>query len=557
MSVKKRSTPSQRKRSRADEGENIADNTKKKEDKRQDAASKRHNNDYKRASPGAYKQLLYGASVLVVAIVAGFLWNVLDTSTDPRIIRFWSQTCRVAQCARFVTPVRRTLQAARPIRAGEIVAEIPRSLQIWDLDALRDDFVQRQLFPARHARTGNLLPSGAFLAAYLALKYHQLIQAELDNSTTATTDEEENTFMDPARKAYFASLPTREELSDHPLFWTQEELIESLGPQSHNMAVASAYQEMVHSEYQAFAEASSDFASTISEIEYTVGRTWVLTRSFSPGPMGPQLELLDEDERAFFSANVATDFARGCHAMVPILDLLNHHPTPNVAYSYNTDKRAFVITAQRSIPSSFELYDSYGKYTDAHLFAKFGFNNGDGSGYTEASIALFHRMLDYQMGDEFSYFSSSSTNSESFHMIQAAQRKGLLRYLQFDDGYQECIPGPDAADPGAWELKELKFSHLNRIANDGSKWVLRVPPRSPKSRPVASSQESILDGPPEIDVRAIRMNIMPLIETCRLMSVIHTDFDGNAIKILRDNLEAPDFVLERGNDALEYRAFMW
>lgn len=476
--------------------------------------------------------------------------NRLDKSSDPRIVQFWSHTCRVVQCARFVTPIRRTLQGARPIRTGEIVAEIPRSLQIWDIDALRDDFVQTHLFAARHSRTANRLSSGAFLAAYLALQYHQLQVEEMGNTTTASKD----TGMDRARRAYFQALPKLDELVDHPLFWKQDELIESFGSHSHNLAVASTYQGMVQSEYQAFQETSPAFATVISQVAYTVARTWVLTRSFSPGPVASQQELSDDDERVLFAANVATNFSKGCHAMVPILDLLNHHPTPNVAYSYNMDKRAFVITSQRAIPASFEFYDSYGKFTDAHLFAKFGFNNGDGSGHTEASIALFHRMLGYKLG-EFSHF--SDTKPETLRSIQAAQRKGLLRYLQYDDGYQECIPGPDAADPEAWELKELKFRFLTRIANDASRWVISVPPRRPKSLPVESSQESILDGPPEIDVRTTRLNVMPLIETCRLLSLIHTDYDGQVLSMLRENLETPDFVFERGSDALEYRAFMW
>jgi hypothetical protein len=553
MPTKNRNTPAPRKRTRDDGGADT-DSSATRSRASSSIKAKDRSKRQGRISPGAYQQLVYGGSVLVVAIVASVLWNALDSSTDPRIaLKFWPQICRVAHCARFVRPVRRTLEAARPIRPGEILAEIPRVLQIWDLDALRDDFVQTELLSARHKITGNRLPSGAFLAAYLALQFHQLQQesSELKNSTTTM----EEIPLDPLRKAYFHALPSPEELSDHPLFWTMEETAELLGRTSVSFGVAFAYKEMVASEYQALVSASPKvFGLTIDENSYKVARLWVLTRSFSPGPQGPQNEL-QKDEWTLFEKHVGTDFHKGCHTMVPILDLLNHHTSPNVAYSYNPDKRAFVITAERSIPSSFEIYDSYGKFSDSHLFAKFGFVNGDGSGHTQASISLFHRMLDLQISEEFSHF--SDTDPEPWKRFQAAQRKGLVRYLQYDDGYVECIPGPEAADPDSWKLKELKFQHLVRIANDASRWVLTAGPRQPKSKPVESSQEVITETPPEMDVRTVRLNIMPLVETCRLLSLIHTDYGGEAISLLQQNLDTPNFILERDSDALEYRAFMW
>ena len=501
-----------------------------------------------RTNPQARNQLVYGVAVLVVAIGAGVVWNVLDTSADPRVLRFWSVVCRRAQCARFVTPVRRTLQAARPIRSGEILSEIPRDQQIWDLDALRDDFVQTHLLSARHAGTKNRLSSGAFLAAYLGLQFHQLQQIE---NATSPVDS-----VDQVRKAYFDALPTIDELRDHPLFWDLDQVMELFGRRSLTSGVIVAYHEMVASEYAAFSLVSPIFAETISETNYTLARVWVLTRSFSPGPAASQLEFsAHHDEQVLWNENVMTDFSKGSHAMVPILDMLNHHPSPNVAYQYNADKRAFVITAKRSIPASFELYDSYGLFSDSHLLAKFGFVNGDGSGYTQASMAFFHRgMADLGgLSEEFSYMSKE--NPEFNRMILQEQQRGLVRYLQFDDGYRDCVPGPEDSD--AYRLKEIKLQHLLRIANEPARWTVTLKPRRPNSQPREASNEIIMEEPPHIDARNTRVNLLPLIETCRLMAVIHTDFEGETISILEKNLETPDFKLGRGSDALEYRAFAW
>ena len=487
--------------------------------------------------------------MLVVAIGAGVLWNVLDTSADPIVLRFWSVVCRSAQCARFVTPVRRTLQAARPIRPGEIISEIPRDQQIWDLDALRDDFVQTYLLSARHAGTNNRLSSGAFLAAYMGLQHHHQLQQQRDNTTSPSNS------MDQVRKAYFDALPTIEELRDHPLFWTIDQVTELLGRRSLTSGVILGYHEMVASEYEAFSLVSPIFAKSISKTNYTLARVWVLSRSFSPGPAASQVELSAHEDRGLLQENVMTDFSKGSHAMVPILDLLNHHPSPNVAYQYNADKRAFVITAKRPIPASFELYDSYGLFSDSHLLAKFGFVNGDGSGYTQASIAFFHRgMVDLGgLSEEFSYLSRE--NPEFNRRILQEQQHGLVRYLQFDDGYKDCIRGPEDSD--AYRLKEVKLQHLIRIANEPARWTVTLKPRRPNSQPRETSNEIIVEDPPDLDARKTRVNLVPLIETCRLMAVIHTDFEGEALSILEKNLETPDFTLDRGSDALEYRALAW
>jgi hypothetical protein len=543
MAAKKRSAPtSHRKRFRASDEDGDLNSTQVAQN-----VANRKKKHHGRLNPQVRNQLVYGVGVLIIAIIIGVLWNILDVSADPRVRRFWSLICRTAQCARFVTPVRRTLHAARPIRSGEIISEIPRDQQIWDIDALRDDFVQTHLLSARHSGSLNRLSSGAFLAAYLALQYHQLLHPN-DNTTTLAP-----TSVDPIRTAYLDALPTLEESSDHPLFWSPKQVVELLGRGTLTAGVVLTYHGMVASEYDALSLASPIFGQTISKTNYTLARVWVLSRSFSPGAAGLLGDLSDE-ERSFLQENVGTNFSKGCHAMVPILDLLNHHPSPNVVYQYNPDKRAFVVTAKRRIPASFELYDSYGRFSDSHLLAKFGFLNGDGSGSTQISMAFFHRVIDLGgMSDESSYLSKE--NAEFNQMILEAQRPGIVSYLQFDDGYEDCVPGPDDSD--AYRLKKLKLQHIIRIANDPTRWIVTMGPRRPKSQPREASNEKIMDEAPVIDTRNAIINVLPLIETCRLMSVIHTDFEGDAISLLERNLETPIFRLDRDSDALEYRAFAW
>lgn len=236
--------------------------------------------------------------------------------------------------------------------------------------------------------------------------------------------------------------------------------------------------------------------------------------------------------------------------MVPILDLLNHHPKPNVAYKYDSSKRSFVITASKGIRANFELMDSYGKFTDPHLFAKFGFVNGDGSGHTQASMALFHRLLDWDF-QEFSYLASTGMTS----VISSFQRKDLRRYLQYDDGYPECIQGPET-HPAEFELKKLKLDHLVQIANDPSRWTITLVPPDTRSTPAQSSEEPITLLAPHLEPSKIKWDISKLVATCRLMALITSDFDGKATEVLTEQLGNSSFAVERGTDALEYRALM-
>ena len=524
MAAKKRSTTGHnRKRSRTSDSGGGNDRTPNEPRKsRQDHINR-----------GAQSQLKYGAVILVAAILGGVLWNKFD-SVDPGVRAFLSEACRkTASCGRFVIPTRRTLQTGRTIRAGETLVEIPRSMQFWDLDALRDSFVKQHLLGARHARTKNVVARGAFLAAWLSLQIK-----EKEHET------------DSVRKAYLEMLPSIDDISQHPVLRDKEELA-SLGIHSLAFAVAMNYKEMVESEYEAFTKASTAFADKVNETEYKAARIHVLSRSFSPGPVGEDEGLGNEEYESYLN-ELGFDFKKGSHAMVPILDLLNHHPNPNVLYNYNKEKRAFVITAKTTIPSGWELMDSYGTYTDNHLFGKFGFVNGDGSGGTQASIALFHRMMDFSRKKEFSHIPHEGKNMA----LERDQRSDLRRYLQFDDGYSYCIEDPEK-HPDEYKLKRLKMEYLVKIANDARFWVITLPARMPNSHPVESSDISITDAPPQIDPKSIQMNFSPLVDTCRLLSLTTKDYDGHAIDFLANNLSNPKFVIEHDNEALEYRAIKW
>ena len=183
----------------------------------------------KKQSSSLPSSVIYGSLALVVSIAVGLILNV-TSPVDSSVKAFLSKACRTASCGAFVVPIRRTLQAIKPLRKGDKLMEIPRRMQIWDLDALQDPFV-RSLLSARHDRTGNKLPSSAFLAVFLAM--------QKGNAT----------LTDPLLKSYLELLPSETDVTSHPMFWEANEFNDMLGGHSCTMHIARMYQAMVHSEY--------------------------------------------------------------------------------------------------------------------------------------------------------------------------------------------------------------------------------------------------------------------------------------------------------------------
>jgi hypothetical protein len=131
----------------------------------------------------------------------------------------------------------------------------------------------------------------------------------------------------------------------------------------------------------------------------------------------------------------------------------------------------------------------------------------------------------------------------------------VSKYLGFDDGYEECIPGP-ASHPDEAELKRLKFQYLLKISNENKKWNMIVPPRNVQSLPPKTINERTADTFGYVRQFFKKdFSIANLLPTCRLISAINTDYDGKIVTILKEHMENQSFVLERGNDDLEYRSW--
>lgn len=468
-----------------------------------------------------------------------------------------SRACQLMHCHEGLTLTDRFFRATKKIEPGEVLFRIPRSMQIWDLDALRDPWIRLHLFEARHKLSGNKVGSEAYLAAYLALK---LKRFQLSDD------------MDPLELAYLDSLLSIEQFrSYHPLLHNATQMKELLG-YSESYDILHAYRNMIVSEYEAFNTISEKFAELISRDDYLMARLNVLTRAIRVGPPGPEQvikgnfliqdytdEQLLEDELTAYKHILDIDLANhGSIALIPIADLLNHHPNNNAAYEYksaplNKDGALVVTAVTRRIESGFEPMVSYGVMPDAHLFARYGFVNGDGTAPIVVTLAFHHDILKLNMSHQYHYLPNTGMNSK----LSSYLEKSVAEYLRFDDGYAECIPGPNT-HPEEAELKLLKHRHLMKIANMPERWTFTVPSRNPYSLPGVTHNVQITRQAPQYMPFYTKNNFQTYLprSTCRLISLINSDLNGRAAQILRDNLNNDTFIIDEGNDALEYRSLM-
>ncbi|KAL3780179.1 hypothetical protein HJC23_013987 [Cyclotella cryptica] len=542
-------------------------------------------------------------------------------------------------------------QTTDKVEGGELVMRLPRPLQIWDLDALRDEFIRtnflglysgssamnRSKHVARHKESSNPLDSGAYLAVYLLRMLHgsQLHPNHLKDQCGTETDVCMNTTENHVNEVdsgvrwvdtssafaertkllteYLAILPTYADriisssgdinLHEHPITWN-ETILASLFPKyTHTFNLILNYQKMVQSEYDALRALSFDeFGKNVNFTEYTGMRVNVLSRAFSvmvsDDDVGPSWtntnhsQSLSHEVESYETSNfgvriysAGTTEASGefkFRSMCPLLDMYNSHPNPNVLWKYDSTTSSYVVHAQREgIPSGHTIIVSYGKYTEGHLFAKYGYVNGDGSSQTEVGLNVFHRIMgDVGLSTQYSplpfdmwdYKKNRKTVSSTHHIASMERRtleiqsKELLRYLMFDDGHEECIQfqNHNTTFSDHQKLKLLKFQHLKRLANVGEAWIVRLPPRDPNARPIqhgTNVSSNKRGGDTKVGINAKR-----ILSLCRLLSLTVDDIGGHAITYLRDGLSGddstssssvyPHFRVEKYENTLEYRSLM-
>jgi hypothetical protein len=407
----------------------------------------------------------------------------------------------------------RTPYAKEAISEGTDLFRVPRKLQLWDLDALRH-FKRNKDFLARFKKNANQrLEAGAFLALYL---WERFVDKPNENDLFSS---------------YFRILPSN--LSFHPIMWSEEKLQTILPTISHGYAVANSYRQMVLLEYETFRGVYPNLPLE----EYKRCRILVLTRTIGTGPIDKSLEA----EAASFMKTFGVDLQLGYQAMPPLLDFFNHYANPNVKWKYDMDGQSFTAFTNRNVDSGDMLFVNYGKNSEARLWAKYGFQVGDGSMDTELSIAVNHHIRNIGIPID--------NTPLSYH--PDTEKLKLASYLQYDDGYQECVTDPNSA---AYKLKKLKLQHLMRMADRPKRWIITVAPLNPGGY---APNDKRIGQPQKVDPANLpAVDSQYAMTTCRLIALTESDFEGEAVEVLQQHLESQEsgILIQAQSNSLEYLA---
>jgi len=159
------------------------------------------------------------------------------------------------------------------------------------------------------------------------------------------------------------------------------------------------------------------------------------------------------------------------------------------------------------------------------MFAIYGFLLGDEP--LSQSLNVYHRTIE-----------------PSIESGEGWQKRQLLQYLAYDDGYPHCIES-SATHTTEFIFKRTKLQVLEMIANHPRYWVVRLPSRRKK--------------PPAFDAEITNQDFDAILQTCRLLAMTHQDYGGYALSILQTVLSQRTLQVfqEKGSNTLELRAWTW
>jgi len=118
---------------------------------------------------------------------------------------------------------------------------------------------------------------------------------------------------------------------------------------SYSLEMATTRNRQLRQEYDGIVSRCPEFRK-YHYLEFVWGRLAVITRIFS-------LEIN----------------GRTTDGLVPMADMLNHHPTRQTTWGYSDKKHGFVMTTTRKVGTDEQIFDSYGRKWQGRYFVNYGF----------------------------------------------------------------------------------------------------------------------------------------------------------------------------------------
>ena len=213
----------------------------------------------------------------------------------------------------------------------------------------------------------------------------------------------------PNYKYYFDLLP--KDYNNFPIFYTHDELAYLSGSPFLNSVINKKID--MQMDYNKLCEKIENF-SQFSFDKFCKARCIISSRVFG-----------------ITIHNVKTD------ALVPFADLLNHRRPRQTQWFYDDEKDAFIVQAIENIEQGNEIFDSYGKKTNARFLLNYGFSieNNETSEYCITISSLdSERIFNWPMFETKKKFFKNEDFYKTFNLninFQESQILELINFLRF------------------------------------------------------------------------------------------------------------------------------
>ena len=254
----------------------------------------------------------------------------------------------------------------------------------------------------------------------------------------------------PKYKYYFDLLP--KDYSNFPIFYTNKELDYLKG--SPFLSQILEKKEDMKSDYNKLCEYLPDYKQ-FSYLKFCEARVLISSRIFG---------IAINDNK--------TD------VLAPFADLLNHKRPRQTQWYYDDNLESFVIQATENIKEGSEIFDSYGKKTNARFLLNYGFCLDDNDTSEFLLTVVFndtYPLFDLKKNffqNEYEFVRTFNLNN-NFYESQIIELLGFLRFILFDGDINDLYNAINSSENIYNEDTPLTFYYIPPITKELEIHVLK------------------------------------------------------------------------------------
>jgi histone-lysine N-methyltransferase SETD3 len=254
----------------------------------------------------------------------------------------------------------------------------------------------------------------------------------------------------PKYKYYFDLLPR--DYSNFPIFYTNKELDYLKG--SPFLSQILEKKEDMKADYNKLCEYLPDYKQ-FSYLKFCEARVLISSRIFG----------------------IAINYNK-TDVLAPFADLLNHKRPRQTQWYYDDNLESFVIQATENIKEGSEIFDSYGKKTNARFLLNYGFclDDNDTSEYSLTVVfndtyPLFDLKKNF-FQNEYEFVRTFNLNN-NFYESQIIELLSFLRFILFDGDINDLYNAINSSENIYNEDAPLTFYYIPPITKELEIHVLK------------------------------------------------------------------------------------